>query len=231
MRTLAVLVVVVVVIVLLTYFKKSSYTPYIHLYLISLPKDVERRINFEKFYTGSYEHVEAVNAEEEKDSDTFKNWGCLPDDSKYGTKALQMSNVKVFRNAIKNNYEWIVILEDDAEPPPDFREKLYKTIEKYPDSKVVYLDGRNPRGEGVIPGSQTSAIMYHNSVFELLAKELNPETGEYRKDYNNKSKNIVDFDDCVFDFFLANLLSQLNIKTSSEPIVASGRFDSTIEGT
>jgi len=199
----------------------------IHVYLISLPKNTERRINFEKKYKGKYDYVPAVDGGANKDTDLFKNWSCLTD-GHAGTKGLQMSNVKIFQDAIKKGYEWILIFEDDAEPPGDFDFIVLETIKKYPDSRVIYLDNRNKGGDGFIPGCCTSCLLYHNSVFELLARELNPETSLYMKDYANKPKEIVQHTDCLFDWFLANTLAHYNIKTSSEPLVASDGFKSDI---
>jgi hypothetical protein len=104
---------------------------------------------------------------------------------------------------------------------------LIKIINKYNDSKVIYLDSRNSTGDGDLPGCCTSAVLYHNSVFKLLLQELDPIKGLYRQDYKNKNKKIVDHEHCLADWFLANLLAHYNIKVSSEAIVNSGRFDSS----
>ena len=101
-------------------------------------------------------------------------------------------------------------------------------MKKYSDSRIIYLDDRNIQGDGVIPGCCLSCMLYHNSVFHLLANELNPEKSIYHKNYKNKTKKIVDDNDCLNDFYLANLISEYKIKTSSEPIVVSGKFISTL---
>jgi hypothetical protein len=226
---LLVILLLLIIIFCFMYINKNRCYNKIHVYLISLPKHIERRQNFEKYYKGEYEYIEAINGNDNKDTELFKNWGCLKSNGNTGTKALQLSNCKIFEDAIKNNYEWIIIFEDDAEPVKKFDKKIQNVINsKYPDSCIIYLDARNEKGEGVIPSCCTAGILYHNSVFKLLAKELNPLTGVYRQDYKDKQKNIIKTNDCLFDFFLANLISHYNIKTSSEPMVHSGRFDSTI---
>jgi len=201
----------------------------IHVYLISLPKNADRRENFEKFYKGKYQYFEAVNGSELKGTNVNNIWNCLPPDGHYGYKGLQLSNMKIFEDAIKNNYEWIVIFEDDAEPPKDFNNKLMKIMKKYSDSRVIYLDARNSGGDGVIPGCCTACVLYHKSVFILLAQELNPEKSIYMQDYKNKTKKIINDNVCLYDWYLANLLSHYKIKTSSEPIVISDKIGSTIQ--
>jgi hypothetical protein len=101
-------------------------------------------------------------------------------------------------------------------------------MKKYSDSRIIYLDNRNIQGDGVIPGCCTSCMLYHKSVFHLLANELNPEKSIYNKNYKNKTKKIVNNNDCLYDWYLANLIAEYKIKTSSQPIVFSGNFNSTI---
>jgi hypothetical protein len=201
----------------------------IHVYLISLPKNADRRENFEKFYKGKYQYFEAVNGSELNGTNVNNIWNCLPPDANYGTKGLQLSNIKIFEDAIKNNYEWILIFEDDAEPPKDFNNKLIKTMKKYSDSRVIYLDARNQGGDGVTPECCLACVLYHKSVFILLVQELNPEKSIYMQDYKIKDKKIKNDNVCLYDWYLSNLLSHYKIKTSSEPIVISNNLGSTID--
>jgi hypothetical protein len=224
-----ILLLLIVFIILLISFSLYAYNKRnnVHAYLISLPKNIERRQNFEKYYKGDYEYIEAIDATTSKYTDLFKNWGCLKPDGNNGAKALQLSNCKIFDDAIKKNYTWIVIFEDDAEPVQNFNEQINYLINiKYRDSPVIYLDARNKMGEGVRPGCCLAGVLYHKSVFHLLSKELNPLTSSYMQNYNYKPKKIVTSNDCIFDYLLANLLEYYNIKTSSEPIVYSDRFES-----
>ena len=206
----------------------------IHTYLISLPIDIERRKNFEKYYKDKYEYFEAVNGNELKHTSIFKDWGCLDPDkqSHVGTKALQLTTSKVFEDALNKNYDWIVIFQDDAEPPEGFNiNNIKEIIKKYSDSLIIYLDNRNPEGDGVIPDCCLSGMIYHKYVFKILANELNPEKGTYLQNYGNKDKKIMNHNDCLHDWFLANLIAENGFKTSSAPLVYSGRFDSRISTT
>ena len=218
-----------VIIVLYNYTSsKLTNSSNVHVYLINLPKNTERKDNFEKYYKGKYQIIEAVDGKSLVDSPLFKNWSCIKNkDYKFGTKALQLSNLKCFEDAKKNNYEWILIFEDDAEPPVDIDKRIQEIIYKYSDSKVIYLDNRNEEGEGLIPMCCTSALLYNNSTFDLLLKELNPETSDIMKNYYNENKYLP-HEDCNFDFLLADILHKYNIKTYSVALVQSGRFTTTI---
>ena len=105
--------------------------PEIKYYLINLGSRIEKRHNFEHYFGTGYIHIEAV------DGNTLQEpWSCL--DGRPGYKGLQMSNVKVFEDAIRNDYEYIVIFEDDAEPPPEFHNIVLDALATFPDSKVIY---------------------------------------------------------------------------------------------
>ena len=191
-------------------------TPDVKYYLINLPHRQNKRQNFEQHFGTNYIHMEAV------DGRTLKNsWTCL--DEHQGYKGLQMSNIKVLNHALKNGFEYIVVFEDDAEPPPNFNSIVLETISRFPDSKIIYMDSRNASGHNIVPGCCTCAVVYHKSVFELLRKELDPVQSEIMKTYREKyGKN------CLYDWLLADILLANNVPCSSHPIVPSGRFKSDI---
>ena len=168
--------------------------------------------------------VEAVDGNAMKDTELFKKWPGLTDDKTHtGYKGVQLSTVKCLELAKEQSpaLDWAVICEDDAELPENI--DFYKIIETYHDSKVIYLDNRNAKGHGVVPGCCTCCVMYHKSVFADMIKELHPDTSTHIAEYKPTTGL-----DTLTDWYIAWLIThRLNIPCSSHPIVQSGRFKST----
>lgn len=219
----------ILLLLVLIWFQRSQ-RPSIHLYVMNLPNNKERLDSFLQHYdkiNPTYNKppmtvVEAVDGRAMKDTELFKKWPGLTEEH-IGTKGLQMSNVKCFELAsLDHSLDWVIICEDDAELPADIN--FYKIIETYHDSKVIYLDGRNAEGHGVVPGCCTCCVMYHKSVFADMIKELHPDTSTHIAEYEPTTGL-----NTLFDWYLAWLIQhRLKIPCSSHPVVPSGRFTSTI---
>ena len=194
-------------------------TPDVKYYVINLREREDKLRNFEQFFGTEYIRIEAVNGD-----DLTESWSCLPSTvpSGYkGYKGLQMSNIAVFDHAIQNNYEYIVILEDDAEPPQNFKEIVLGAIAKQPGSQVINMDSRNH--EGGEWGCCTSAVLYHQSVFRVMRQELDPATSMTMKTFKRKYNY-----DCLFDYLVPKIIAEHKMLSSSIPTVPSGRFVSDI---
>jgi hypothetical protein len=192
------------------------------LFLINLPISTHRRTNFESFYNEMehkvpYHYLEAVDAQQHQNTVLFQTWPNLKN-THHGTKALQLSNIQCFKQALLLKCEWVIICEDDAELPKNIN--FEDIVNKYHDSKVIYLDNRNRCGDGYVPGCCTNCVMYHNSVIRMMITHLEP-----------SSKLFIQFANvsnlAVYDFYLNWLLHKLNVKTSSHPIVNGHKFETT----
>tara|TARA_Y100000389_G_C17363752_1_gene465135 strand:- start:321 stop:914 length:594 start_codon:yes stop_codon:yes gene_type:complete len=196
---------------------------------MNLPRSKDRLDNFRHYYDNMKTKkppmtvVEAVDGNAMKDTELFKKWPGLTD-KHTGYKGLQMSNVKCLELASqqKPSLDWVIICEDDAELPANI--DFYKIIETYHDSKVIYLDNRNPKGHGVVPAGCMCCVMYHKSVFADMIKELHPDTSTHIAEYKPTTGL-----DTLFDWYMAWLIKhRFNIPCSSHPIVPNGRFKSTV---
>lgn len=208
----------------------------IKFYLINLQRDKHRLSNFVKHFPTNFTIIPAVD---KRKSENFPLWRCNIDPSR-GTKALQLSIINVLKQAKQDKCEWAVIFEDDAEPPKDFLCHLQNALNKHRDSKVIYMDIRNSvesrksilskirqviyRGDGIIPVSCTNCVVYHKSIFDIMIRELNPNTSLYMQKYYHKGKA------CNSDFYAHWLLTYLNIKGSNYPIVENAKVESTLNG-
>lgn len=218
---------VFVLLFVLIWFRRSQ-VPSVHIYLMNLPRSKERLNNFRSYYDKMKTKkppltiVEAVDGNAMKDTKLFKKWPGLTD-KHTGYKGVQLSTVKCLEIAYqqKPSLDWAIICEDDAELPDNL--DFYKIIETYHDSKVIYLDGRNAKGHGVVPGCCTCCVMYHKSVFADMIKELHPDTSTHLAKYKPSTGL-----NSLTDWYIAWLIKhRLNIPCSSHPIVPSGRFKST----
>ncbi len=60
-------------------------------------------------------------------------------DIKTGTLGLSIAQTNLFKDAIKNNYDYIMILEDDISFPPNYFETIDIFLNKYQDFDICYL--------------------------------------------------------------------------------------------
>ena len=198
------------------------------IYLINLPRHTARLQNFKWYYDNMNLHfpltvIDAVDANKFKHTHIFQNWpGLSNGQTHHNYKGLQLSVIKCLQTAKKDNVEWAIICEDDAELPHniDFNE----IIAKYSDSKVIYLDSRNKKGDGVVPGCCMNCVMYHNSVFDLFIRELYPYSSLFIFKYIEQTN-----EDTLNDWYIPWLIkTALKIKCSSHPIVNGHKHPSTL---
>jgi hypothetical protein len=169
-----------------------------------------------------YHLVEAVDATKLEHTALFNQWHTNMNDSKTHNnyKALQLSVIKCFELAKLHNSEWAIICEDDAELPRTIN--FDEIIQTYHDSKVIYLDSRNPGGDGVVPNCCMNCVMYHRSVYDRFIKELNPITSSHFRKF---PKGLKAYNDHYIPWLITNVFK---IKCSSLPIVNGHGFKSTI---
>lgn len=219
--------------------KKSRRKPAkFHIFVINLSRSKDRLDNFKKYYKELVRpipltRVEAVDKRKIVNTPMIKKWDetiALNPQFKskeefeqfvknnIGVKAVQLSYVKSLKIAKQTNAEWTILCEDDAELPKNI--DFEAIVNKFPDSKVIYLDNRNRGGDGYTPRCCASCIMYHRSVLDFFIKELHPETSTQLKIFN-KTEPFINA-----DYTLYWLITKFKIKCSSLPIVPSDRFDS-----
>jgi GR25 family glycosyltransferase involved in LPS biosynthesis len=202
------------------------------MYVINLKRSADRKENFEKYRSQVVNHhrwhcefVDAVDAGRMENTRLFKKWpGMTQSKTHNNYKALQLSVVKCLKRAQQNeSVEWAVVCEDDAELPKDL--DFNQIVRTYPDSKVIYLDSRNPKGDGVVPGCCMNGVMYHRSVFDTFIKELHPDTSEFLTKYVKEQKRHA-----LNDWYIHWLIRTKRVPTkcSSHPIVRGHNFKSTV---
>ena len=196
-------------------------------YVINMEKNKDRLKNImqkAKKQKINLEKIEAVNGKT-FDIEYIKNWPCLSSDSHYGYKGLQLSNLKIFKKVkeIKKKPEWIVIFEDDAEIPNDFLKIINKSILNYPKVKVINFDHRQSCKQNEYAGCCMSCVMYKYEIIEMLIKYLDYETNDFMKNYKKLYNQ-----DCLWDWYIFNLLEKFKIPMVCVPVVKSGNFVSTL---
>ncbi len=111
------------------------------VYYINLDRSVQRREIIEAKLNNQnipleYERVNAIDGNTEHSTNSIIS-------STPGVQACFNSHRKVWEKVINGDNEWSVILEDDADIPPDFEEFVSETISRLGDYKVdvdmVYL--------------------------------------------------------------------------------------------
>lgn len=192
----------------------------VDFYLISRAASRDRRHNFHRFFKGSYFLVEAI------EGDAWKlKFPCLEDGKSNGTRGLAYSNVKTFKMALKSSAaDYILVFEDDAEPPADFEKIIADVLNRLPDVKVVNFDKRNGYSDTEFPVCCTAAVLYHRSILPLLIREMDPRISNIMNDdYINKQQK-----PCLMDFLLYDILRVNKVRVATVGVVDSGRFRSTI---
>ena len=197
-------------------------------YVINLEHHENRRQNMINQLTDldmPYEIVKAVD----KNTDFIPDFPCI-NNYKPGTKAIQMSNIKVFEEVLmsNNNSEYFLMFEDDSEIPQGFKQKVYELISKYPNIKVFNLDGRTKHK--CVKGHRQhgmSCMLIHKSICSFLIKEMHPLTSEYMSDYTIREINSDPR--CIHDGYVANLLYRYKIPSMCAPLVGSGNYKTSIQ--
>ena len=233
------IVLFILIIICLYLLKKPQKKPdKFHIFVINLSRSKDRLDNFKKYHKEMIRpipltRVEAVDKKDIVNTPILKKWHetiALNPQFKskeefdnfikrsVGTNALQLSNVKCLKIGKQKKAEWTILCEDDAEliKEVDFE----AIVNKFSDSKVIYLDNRNRGGDGYIPRCCTSCVMYHRTILDFFVKELDPNISTQLEIFNKTTPFIN------FDFYLYWLITKFKIKCSSLPIVPSGRFDS-----
>lgn len=218
--------------------RKSQKSDKFHIFVINLSRSKDRLDNFKKYYKEMARpipltRVEAVDKKDIVNTQMLKKWHesislnpqfkSKEEYDKFikrsmGTRAIQLSNSKTLKRAKQTNAEWTIICEDDAELPKDI--DFEAIVNKFSDSKVIYLDNRNRGGDGFTPRCCLSCVMYHRTILDFFVKERHPETSSQFETFNKTTPFINN------DFYLYWLITKFKIKCSSLPIVPSGRFDS-----
>ncbi len=115
------------------------------VYIINLKRRSDRKKimieKLKKIGLTNYEFINAVDGLKLKVSKVFDN---LKNKNKtqilnYGHFGCILSHIKVLKNAILNNYNRVMILEDDIEFPDDFIEKINNI--NVPEFNILYLGG------------------------------------------------------------------------------------------
>ena len=233
------IVLFILIIICLYLLKKSQKKPdKFHIFVINLSRSKDRLDNFKKYHKEMIRpipltRVEAVDKKDIVNTPLLKKWHktialnpqfkSKEESDKFikrsmGTRAIQLSNAKTLKKAKQTNAEWTILCEDDAELPKNI--DFEAIVNKFSNSKVIYLDNRNKGGDGYTPRCCLSCVMYHRSVLDFFIKERYPETSTQLEIFNKTSPFINN------DFNLYWLITKFKIKCSSLPIVPSGRFDS-----
>jgi GR25 family glycosyltransferase involved in LPS biosynthesis len=58
-----------------------------------------------------------------------------------GAIGCYLSHVKIWENVLKNNYETVLIFEDDAKVPPDLNDKMHEELKNIPNDWDIVLFG------------------------------------------------------------------------------------------
>ena len=161
------------------------------VYYINLERSVQRRDIIEAKLNDQnipleYERVNAIDGK----NDEYHSSGIIS--STPGVQACFDSHRKVWEKVINGDNEWCVILEDDADIPPDFQEFVSETIlrinEDNRDVDMVYL------GYFGIPLERGSDYFFKPILpFGLHCYLLNKSHAEFLlKETENSSRHHVD---------------------------------------
>lgn len=129
------------------------------IYCISLGIDIYKKKNMEKycnmlnnnysnfFYKGilginlpSINTLIKMNIYDENILSSLDIYKLPP---KIGAIGLNIAQSNIFKDAIYNNYEYILILEDDISFKNEYYKVLYKIFEKYENNDIIYLGFSN----------------------------------------------------------------------------------------
>ena len=135
----------------------------------------------------------------------------------HGAKGLILSNMKAFYTSIYLQYNWVCILEDDAEINQDIYNKLCDFISQ-PENlniDVIFLDKRGPGG--------SAGNLFSKNIIPQLISELHP-----LSDFSINMEELYGMAP-LWDWKLWSYVKHNNINYSIFPCIDSGNFPSTIE--
>lgn len=145
------ILILIILIILLCYNNKHKYENFKvynkidKIYVINLKKNQDR---LEKFMENAkkanveVERFDAVYGKELKKDhpDIFKYFGKYPNIHS-GEIGCALSHIKIWEDAIKNNYNNIIVFEDDAIIPKDFWDRFDKAYNELPEDWEMLLIG------------------------------------------------------------------------------------------
>ena len=157
------------------------------IYVINLKKNTDR---LEKFIEHSrkanvaVERFDAVNGKElEKDDPYILRCFIKEHNLNPGQIGCALSHIKIWEDAVKNNYNNIIVFEDDAVIPEDFWDKFDKVYNELPeDWDLLLLGGTNLGGRIysdnlLVPDNRsgnwgTFAMLINVNFIKKILKEL-----------------------------------------------------------
>lgn len=154
------------------------------------------------------------------DGSIFKSFPNLNLYGHQGTKGLTLSNIKAFNEALKMNYDWYCILEDDAEIDEISYNKIINFI-RNPNNRnvdIVLLDDRHNGWGG------TAGMLYNKKIISKLIDDLHPLSFFSITSTKYGDKNLGN----VWDWKLWKYVQFVNKNFKILPCIKSGNFESTI---
>lgn len=154
------------------------------------------------------------------DGSIFKSFPNLNLYGHQGTKGLTLSNIKAFNEALKLNYDWYCILEDDAEIDEISYNKIMNFIcnPNNQNIDIVLLDDRHNGWGG------TAGMLYNKKIISKLIEDLHPLSFFSIKSTKYGDKNLGN----VWDWKLWKYVQFVNKNFRTLPCIKSGNFESTI---
>lgn len=154
------------------------------------------------------------------DGSVFKSFPNLNLYGHYGTKGLTLSNIKAFGEALKMNYNWYCILEDDAEIDQLSYNKIIRFINNSNNQNIdiVLLDDRH-NGWGGAAG-----VLYNKKIISKLIEDLHPLSFFSITSRRYGDKHLGN----IWDWKLWKYVNYVNKNYRTLPCIKSGNFKSTI---
>jgi len=150
------------------------------------------------------------------DGSLEKSWPGLHLKGHYGTKGLTLSNLDAFNKGQELNYDYYLILEDDAEISIREYEKIKELIAEQKFMDIFLLDERSNGLCG------TAGMLYKRNVLKQLATDLEP-TSEYSINFEKENKYTN-----LFDWKILTYIKWKKMKYLNYGLLKSGKFKSTI---
>ena len=193
-----VLLVLVILLISIFYFissKKETFTNnnIDKIYVINLKKNQDR---LEKFMENAkkanieVERFDAVYGQElSKDHPDILKYFVKDHGLISGQIGCALSHIKIWEDAINNNYNNIIVFEDDAIIPEDFWDKFNKAYNELPNNWDMLLLSINT-GYGELYNNKLIKLKMYEGNYGLIGYLLN--INFIKKIVNNKFNNTVD---------------------------------------
>lgn len=150
-----------IIIILILYRKIESNVIYDKIYLINLKRRPDRLTDFLEFYKSSdlrnkdiikFDAIDGskLNVDSVPLSELAKAELQQLETTGFRTKHYQLtkgaigcylSHVKIWENILKNNYNTVLIFEDDAKVPPNLNKKIHEELKNIPNDWDIVLFG------------------------------------------------------------------------------------------